>query len=106
MKKMEGRTFTQLFFLFIIIALCLLLALGIILAYEVKCKSSKDMDSNKPLIEGLNQKFNFCYKSDIIIGDNTLECKHPKNPYLMVCDKKACTFQYLKILNGSQISTP
>ena len=99
---MEGRTFKQLFFLFIILSILLFLALTTFLTYGVKCESSKEINSNIPLIKGLNKKFNFCYQSEMIIGDNTLKCNHPKTPYLISCDDISCSFQYL---NGSDINT-
>jgi len=98
---MEGRTFNQIFFLFVILSICLILALIVFLTYGVKCEVSKDLDSNKPLIQGLNKKFNFCYQSEIIIGENSLECKHPKTPYRIDCDSISCSFQFL---NGTNIN--
>jgi len=100
---MEGKTFKQLFFLSLLLFLILLIGLILFLIYGVECESSKNIDSNKPLIQGLNKKFNFCYQSEIIIGENSLVCNHPKTPYRIDCDTISCNFQFL---NGSNINPP
>lgn len=98
---MDGRTFSQIWLTLLIIFLSLVVMLISIIVWDFKCDKQIEIQRNTDLIEFLNRKFNFCYKSEIIVGDNSLECLHNKAPYRAVCDGKTCSFTFLTPKNDT-----
>lgn len=94
---MDGRSFKQLFFLSIILVIVAFLSLLTILIYDFKCGIDVRLERNTQLIEYLNHKFGFCYNSELKIGENTLRCYHPRQPYQIICADDNCDFQILEV---------
>ena len=75
--------------------------LFLVLVSDAKIDRQLRIDRNSDLINFLNEKFNFCFNSEIEIGDNALRCNHPLRPYEITCINNDCNFEYMGLGNES-----